>query len=183
MTERNTMKNTTVRTQDRAAVSFGLDGVRRRAKSGRSVQFTSLLHHVTATLLRESYYQLKKDAAAGVDDETWIEYYVGHWDRTENLRERVHKGSYRAQPSKRAYVTKEDGSQRPLGIAVLEDKIVQQAISTVLNQVYETDFVDFSCGFRENRSRHNALDALYVGITSRKINVICDIGRRYQRFL
>ncbi len=183
MTERNTMKNTTVRSQDRVAVSFGLDGVRRRAESDKSVKFTSLLHHVTATLLRESYYQLKKDVAAGVDDETWIEYYVGHWDRIENLRERIHKGSYRAQPSKRAYVTKEDGSRRPLGIAALEDKIVQQAISTVLNQIYETDFVDFSYGFRENRSQHNALDALYVGITSRKINVICDIGRRYQRFL
>jgi group II intron reverse transcriptase/maturase len=174
LTERNTMKNTTVRTQDRVAVSFGLDGVRRRAESDRSAKFTSLLHHVTATLLRESYYQLKKGAAAGVDGETWIEYYEGHWDRIENLRERIHKGSYRAQPSKRAYITKEDGSQRPLGIAALEDKIVQQAICTVLNQIYETDFVDFSYGFRENRSQHDALDALYVGITSRKINWILD---------
>ena len=174
MTERNTMKNTTVRTQDRIAVSFGLDGVRRKAESDRNVKFTSLLHHVTATLLRESYYQLRKDAASGVDDETWYEYYEGHWDRIENLRERIHKGSYRAQPSKRAYVAKEDGSQRPLGIAALEDKIVQQAICTVLNQIYETDFVDFSYGFRENRSQHNALDALYVGITSRKINWILD---------
>jgi hypothetical protein len=96
------MKNITVRTQDRVAVSFGLDGVRRKAESDRSVKFTSLLHHVTATLLRESYYQLRKDAAAGVDEETWLEYYEGHWDRIENLRERIHKGSYRAQPSKRA---------------------------------------------------------------------------------
>ncbi|MCP5106620.1 MAG: group II intron reverse transcriptase/maturase, partial [bacterium] len=174
MTERNTMKNTTVRTQDRVAVSFGLDGVRRRAESDKNVKFTSLLHHVTATLLRESYYQLKKNAAAGVDEETWIEYYEGHWDRIENLRERIHKGSYRAQPSRRAYITKEDGSQRPLGIAALEDKIAQQAICTVLNRIYETDFVDFSYGFRESRSQHNALDALYVGITSRKINWILD---------
>ncbi len=174
LTERNTMKNTTVRSQDRVAVSFGLDGVRRKAESDRSIKFTSLLHHVTATLLRESYYHLRKDAASGVDDETWYEYYEGHWDRIENLRERIHKGSYRAQPSKRAYVTKEDGSQRPLGIAALEDKIVQQAICTVLNQIYETDFVDFSYGFRENRNQHKALDALYVGITSRKINWILD---------
>jgi len=168
------MKNTTVRTQERVAVSFGLDGVRRRAESDKNAKFTSLLHHVTATLLRESYYQLKKNAAAGVDEKTWIEYYEGHWDRIENLRERVHKGSYRAQPSRRAYITKEDGSQRPLGIAALEDKIVQQAICTVLNQIYETDFVDFSYGFREKRSQHDALDALYVGITSRKINWILD---------
>jgi group II intron reverse transcriptase/maturase len=174
LTERNTMKNTTVRTQDRVAVSFGLDGVRRRAEADKSVKFTSLLHHVTATLLRESYYQLKKSAAAGVDEETWIEYYGGHWDRIENLRERIHKGSYRAQPSRRAYITKEDGSQRPLGIAALEDKIVQQAIRTILNQIYESDFLDFSYGFRENRGQHDALDALHVGITSRKINWILD---------
>jgi len=99
LTERNTMKNTTVRTQDRVVVSFGLDGVRRKAESDKSVKFTSLLHHVTATLLRESYYKLKKNAAAGVDEETWIEYYEGHWDRIENLRERIHKGSYRAPPT------------------------------------------------------------------------------------
>jgi RNA-directed DNA polymerase len=174
LTERNTMKNTTARTQDRITVSFGLDGVRRKAESDKETKFTSLLHHVTATLLRKSYYQLRKDAAAGVDEETWLEYYVGHWDRIENLREQVHKGSYRAQPSRRSYIRKDDGSQRPLGIASLEDKIVQQAIRTVLNQIYETDFVDFSYGFRENRSQHNALDALYVGITSRKINWILD---------
>jgi group II intron reverse transcriptase/maturase len=166
LTERNTMKNTTVGAQDRIAVSFGLDGVRRKAESDKTVKFTSLLHHVTATLLRDSYYHLKKNAAAGVDEETWSEYFMGHWDRIENLRERIHKGSYRAQPSRRSYITKEDGSQRPLGIA--------QAICIVLNQIYETMFVDFSYGFRENRSQHNALDALYVGITSRKINWILD---------
>ncbi len=183
LTERNTMESTGVRTQGRVAGSFGLDGVRQRAEMDKSLKFTALLHHITATLLRESYYQLKKDAAAGIDEETWREYYMGHWDRIENLRERIHKGSYRAQPSRRVYIGKEDGSQRPLGIAALEDKIVQQATRTVLNQIYEADFVDFSYGFRENRSQHNALDALYVGITSRKINVICDIGCRYQRIL
>jgi group II intron reverse transcriptase/maturase len=174
LTERNTMKSTTVRTQDRVAVSFGLDGVRQRAEMDRSIKFTALLHHITATRLRESYYQLKKDAAAGVDEETWREYYIGHWDRIEKLRERIHKGSYRAQPSRRAYVSKEDGSQRPLGIAALEDKIVQQAVRNVLNQIYEVDFLSFSYGFREGRSQHDALDALYVGITSRKINWILD---------
>ena len=155
-------------------MSFGLVGVRQRAELDRKAKFTSLLHHVTATLLRGSYYQLKKDAAAGVDEETWREYYMGHWDRIEELHKRIHKGSYRAQPSRRAYISKEDGSQRPLGIAALEDKIVQQAIRTVLNQIYEVDFVDFSYGFRENRGQHDALDALYVGITSKKINWILD---------
>ena len=130
--------------------------------------------HTSATLLRESYYQLRKDAAAGVDEETWREYYVGHWDRIENLRERIHTGSYRAQPSRRAYIDKEDGSQRPSGIAALEDKIVQQAVRKVLNRIYEVDFLSFSYGFRENRSQHDALDALYVGITSKKINWILD---------
>lgn len=168
------MKNTIARTQSRQAMSFGLDGVRQRAEKDRRIKFTALLHHVTATLLRKSYYQLKKDAAAGVDEETWREYYMGHWDRIENLHERIHEGSYRAQPSRRSYISKEDGTQRPLGIAALEDKIVQQAIRTVLNQIYEADFVDFSYGFRENRSQHDALDALYVGITSKKINWILD---------
>ena len=168
------MRNTIARTLGRQAMSFGLDGVRQRAEKDRKIKFTALLHHVTATLLRSSYYQLKKDAAAGVDEETWREYYMGHWDRIENLHERIHKGSYRAQPSRRSYISKEDGTQRPLGIAALEDKIVQQAIRTVLNQIYEADFVDFSYGFRENRSQHDALDALYVGITSKKINWILD---------
>lgn len=140
----------------------------------RKLRFTALLHHITATQLRESYYQLKKDAAPGVDEETWREYYVGHWDRIENLRERIHSGSYRAQPSRRAYIEKEDGSQRPLGIAALEDKIVQQAVRNVLNQIYEVDFLNFSYGFREGRSQHDALDALYVGITSKRIKWILD---------
>lgn len=174
LTKRNTMKSTTVRTQGRVAGSFGLDGVRQKAETDRKLRFTALLHHVTATKLREAYYQLKKDAAPGVDDETWREYYTGHWDRIENLREQVHSGSYRAQPSRRAYINKEDGSQRPLGIAALEDKIVQQAIRNVLNQIYEVDFLDFSYGFREGRSQHDALDALYVGITSKKIKWILD---------
>jgi group II intron reverse transcriptase/maturase len=174
LTERNTMKSTTVRTQGRVAGSFGLDGVRQKAEMDRKLKFTALLHHITATQLRESYYQLKKDASPGVDEETWREYYVGHWDRIENLRERIHSGRYRAQPSRRAYIDKEDGSQRPLGIAALEDKIVQQAVRSVLNQIYEADFVNFSYGFREGRSQHDALDALYVGITNKRIKWILD---------
>jgi group II intron reverse transcriptase/maturase len=174
LTKRNTMKSTSVRTQGRVAGSFGLDGVRQKAEMDRKLKFTALLHHITATQLRESYYQLKKDASPGVDEETWREYYIGHWDRIENLRERIHSGRYRAQPSRRAYIDKEDGSQRPLGIAALEDKIVQQAVRNVLNQIYEVDFLSFSYGFREAHSQHDALDALYVGITSKKINWILD---------
>jgi len=155
--------------------------VRQKAEKDRKLRFTALLHHITATQLRESYYQLKKDAAPGVDKETWREYYVGHWDRIEDLRERVHSGSYRAQPSRRAYIDKEDGSQRPLGIAALEDKIVQQAVRNVLNQIYEADFLDFSYGFREGRSQHDALDALYVGITSKKIKWILDADKGFFR--
>ncbi len=153
----------------------------RKWTGNSSLRHCSITSHTSATLLRESYYQLKKDAAPGVDDETWREYYVGHWDRIENLRERIHSGSYRAQPSRRTYIDKEDGSQRPIGIASLEDKIVQQAVRNVLNQIYEVDFLNFSYGFREGRSQHDALDALYVGITSKKINL--DTGCGYQGFL
>ncbi len=92
------MKDTAVRTQGRVAGSFVLDGVRQKAEKDKSLRFTALLHHITATLLRESYYQLKRNAAAGIDEETWSEYYIGHWDRIENLRERIHNGSYRAPP-------------------------------------------------------------------------------------
>ena len=117
---------------------------------------------------------LKRKAAYGIDEQTWDDYYENHYNRIDDLHERVHKGSYRAQPVRRTYILKEDGRQRPLGIAALEDKIVQQAVRIVLNQIYEADFMNFSYGFREGRSQHNALDALYVGITQRKINWILD---------
>jgi group II intron reverse transcriptase/maturase len=117
---------------------------------------------------------LKRKAAYGIDEQTWDDYYENHYNQIDDLHERVHKGSYRAQPVRRTYILKEDGRQRPLGIAALEDKIVQQAVRIVLNQIYEADFMNFSYGFREGRSQHNALDALYVGITQRKINWILD---------
>jgi group II intron reverse transcriptase/maturase len=174
LTERNTMEVAVNRTQGRLFTSFGLHGVRRRAEQYREEKFTSLLHHITSTLLRKSYYLLKHNAACGVDEQTWYEYYEDHYNRIDDLHDRVHKGSYRAQPVRRAYILKEDGRQRPLGIAALEDKIVQQAVYIVLSQIYEVDFMNFSYGFREGRSPHNALDALYVGITQRKINWILD---------
>jgi RNA-directed DNA polymerase len=129
-----------------------------------------LLHHVTPDLLRRSYETLKKDAAPGVDGVTWREYETGLEDRLIDLHRRVHRGAYRAQPSRRVYIPKADGRQRPLGIAALEDKIVQQAVVTVLNQIYEADFRGFSYGFRPGRNPHQALDALNAGLQKKRVN-------------
>ncbi len=174
MTKRNMIEPTAPRTQRRLIASYGLDGVRQKAQTDKDARFTALLHHITPLLLKRSYFELKKNAAVGVDEETWYEYYQNHIKRLDNLHERVHKGSYRAQPVRRTYIKKEDGKQRPLGIAALEDKIVQQAVYIVLNHIYETDFMGFSYGFRPGRNQHNALDALYVGISHRKIGWILD---------
>jgi RNA-directed DNA polymerase len=174
LTKRNTIEAAANCTQGRLFASFGLYGVRQRAEQYKDEKFTALLHHITPKLLRESYYMLKRKAAYGIDEQTWDDYYENHYNRIDDLHERVHKGSYRAQPVRRTYILKEDGRQRPLGIAALEDKIVQQAVRIVLNQIYEADFMNFSYGFREGKSQHNALDALYVGITQRKINWILD---------
>jgi hypothetical protein len=138
-------------TQGGEIVSQGLAGVRevaKRDKKDKRVQFTALLHHVTERLLVDSFYALEKEAAPGVDRVRWGGYEQGLEGRIKDLHERVHRGSYRAQPSRRVYMPKPDGRQRPLGIAALEDKIVQQAVVTVLNQIYEEDFVGFSYGFR-----------------------------------
>jgi group II intron reverse transcriptase/maturase len=142
------------------------------------MRFTALLHHVTPELLQASYFELKRSAAPGVDGVTWQEYGQRLEERVIDLHGRVHRGAYRAQPSKRAWIPKADGRQRPLGIAALEDKIVQQAVKTVLEQVYEEDFLGFSYGFRPGRSCHNALDALWVGITHRKVNWVLDADIR-----
>jgi group II intron reverse transcriptase/maturase len=137
-----------------------------------------LLHHVTPQLLRDSYYELKKQAAPGVDGVTWQQYGTGLEERINDLHDRVQRGAYRAQPSKRAYIPKEDGRRRPLGIASLEDKIVQQAVVTVLNAIYEEDFLGFSYGFRPSRSAHDALDALTVGLTRKKVSWVLDADIR-----
>src|ERR1700724_1491670 len=154
------MEPNTQPTQSGERMSQGLNGVRERAWKNKQERFTALLHHVTVDLLRESYYGLKRKAAPGVDGVTWKEYETGLEDRLKDLHGRVHRGAYRALPSKRVYIKKEDGRQRPLGAAALEDKLVQQAVVTVLNQIYEEDFVGFSYGFRPGRSQHQALDAL-----------------------
>ena len=156
-------------------MSQGLTGVRERARRNKQEQFTALLHHVTVDLLRESFYGLKRKAAPGVDGVTWKEYETGLEERLIDLHGRVHRGAYRALPSKRTYIPKANGKLRPLGIAALEDKIVQSAVVDVLNQIYEEDFRGFSYGFRPERSQHQALDALYVGIRRKSVNWVLDI--------
>jgi group II intron reverse transcriptase/maturase len=159
-------------------MSQGLNGVRQAAKERKQERFTALLHHVTIDLLRDSFFALKRKAAPGVDGVTWQEYETGLEDRLVDLHNRVHRGAYRAQPSRRVYIPKPDGRQRPLGIAALEDKIVQQAVVTILNQIYEVDFQGFSYGFRPGRSPHQALDALYVGIQGKRVNWVLDADIR-----
>ena len=155
-------------TQSGNRMSQGLDGVQKAAREKRQERFTSLLHHVNAALLRDSFYALKRQASPGVDGVRWQEYESGLEGRLVDLHSRVHRGTFRAQPSRRVYIPKADGRQRPLGIAALEDKIIQQAVVTILNQVYEVDFRGFSYGFRPGRSPHQALDALSVGLSGRR---------------
>ncbi len=174
MTKRNTIQGAAARTQGRSTALFGLYGVRQRVRNHKEECFTALLHHMTIDLLEQSFRQLKRDAATGIDELTWKVYNRELRKRLPELHERVHSGKYRAQPTRRTYISKEDGSQRALGILSLEDKIVQQAVVIILNQIYETDFMGFSYGFREGRNPHNALDALYVGITRRRIKWILD---------
>ena len=174
----NTGQATAPRTQSRISEWSDLLGVRKAARKDKRARFTALLHHVTVNLLRDSYYALKRDATPGVDGTTWKEYEAGLDEKLADLHGRIHQGTYRAQPSKRAYIPKADGRQRPLGVAALEDKIVQQAVVTVLNQIYEEDFVGFSYGFRPGRSQHDALDALWVGIMRKKVNWILDADIR-----
>ena len=177
-TKENIGQATAPRTQSRISELSDLLGVRKAARKDKRTRFTALLHHITVGLLRDSYYALKRDAAPGVDGVTWKEYEADLDEKVADLHSRIHRGTYRAQPSKRAYIPKADGRQRPLGIAALEDKIVQQAVVMVLNQIYEEDFLGFSYGFRPGRSQHDALDALWVGIMRKKVNWILDADVR-----
>src|SRR6266496_6158653 len=165
-------------TQSGVRVSQGLAGVRKAARKNKEMRFTALLHHLTVDLLRESFYSLKRKAAPGVDGVTWYGYEAGLEERLIDLHGRVHRGAYRALPSRRVYIQKEDGRQRPLGVAALEDKIVQQAVVTILNQIYEEDFLGFSYGFRPGRSQHDALDALSYALLKKKVNYILDADIR-----
>jgi len=152
--------------------------VRKAARGNKEMKFTALLHHLTVDLLRDSFYSLKRKAAPGVDGVTWQEYEIGLEDRLVDLHSRVHRGAYRAQPSRRKYLEKPDGRQRPLGIAAMEDKTVQQAVVTILNQIYEEDFLGFSYGFRPGCSQHQALDALSYALLHKKVNFVLDADIR-----
>ena len=179
LTKENRGQPNSYRTQSRGSEPSGLDRVRQAAKKDKGIRFTALLHHVGLDLLRRSYYSLKRQAAAGVDGVTWEEYGERLEERLADLHGRIHRGAYHAQPSRRVWgpegAPKADGRQRPLGIAALEDKIVQHAVGTVLNQIWEEDFLGFSYGFRPGRSQHDALDALYVGITRKRVSWVLDL--------
>jgi group II intron reverse transcriptase/maturase len=145
------------------------------AATDKDARFTALLHHVDVGRLRTAYFALEPKAAPGVDGVTWADYGLDLEDNLEDLHARVHRGAYRAKPSRRVYIPKADGRQRPLGIVALEDKILQRAVVEVLNAVYEADFLGFSYGFRPGRSQHHALDALAAGIVGRKVNWVLDL--------
>jgi RNA-directed DNA polymerase len=177
-TKGNVSQQSTLRAQNRAGVTQALDHVREAARQRKKERFTNLLHHVNVDTLRQAFLALRRRAAAGVDGLTWQDYEADLERRLEDLHDRVHRGSYRPQPSRRVFIPKADGQKRPLAIAALEDKIVQGATVTVLNAIYEEDFLGFSYGFRPERGSHDALDALSVAITKRRVNWILDADIR-----
>lgn len=166
------------RTQSRINALSGLLAVRQATRRDRRVKFTSLLHHVTVELLRESFYNLKRDAACGVDGVSWREYEQELQQKLKALHDKVHSGRYRAKPVRRVFIPKADGSERPLGVTALEDKIVQAAVVQVLNAIYEPNFLGLSYGFRPGRGQHDALDALSVGIQTTRVRWILDVDIR-----
>ena len=165
-------------TQRPPTTSRGLDRIREAAKKDPALKFTNLMHHITTDLLSEAYRGLNPKAAAGADEVTWDEYGEGLEERLQVVHELVQSGTYRARPSKRVYISKLDGRKRPIGIAALEDKIVQQALVWVLQSIYEVDFKGYNYGFRPGRGQHHALDAIYVAITQRKVNYVLDADIR-----
>jgi group II intron reverse transcriptase/maturase len=176
--EGNTGQTTVTGTQGPEATSSGLFRVREAAKRDPKLQFSNLLHHINVDLLRQAYWALNRQAATGIDGVTWQEYGLELEERLPELQGRVQSERYQAKPSKRIWIAKSDGQQRPIGIAALEDKIVQQALAMVLQQIYEEDFLGFSYGARPGRSQHNALDAVYVAIKQRQVNWVFDADLR-----
>ncbi len=175
----NLPEQNALRMQSRASVHSALERVRQAAKKDRTMRFTALLHHVyRLDTLRVAYFSLKKEAAPGVDGETWRHYGEALEEHLQDLSERLKRGTYRAKPVRRVYIAKDGGGQRPLGVTTLEDKIVQRAAVEVLNAIYETDFLGFSYGFRPGRSQHDCLDALYVGLLTRPVNWVLDVDIR-----
>ena len=177
-TEGNAAEDRMRRALNRESVSQGLDRVRQAARQDRTERFTALLHHIDLDLLRTAFFALKRGAAPGVDGVTWRDYEADLEPRLRDLHDRVQRGAYRAQPARRSFIPKGDGTRRPLAISSVEDKIVQRAAVEVLNAIYEGDFLGFSYGFRPGRGAHDALDALCVGITSTKVSYILDADIR-----
>ena len=174
LVKRNVVDEAANQAQNWNVASSGLDGVRQRAKADKSMRFTSLLHHLTQELLRESFYELNRQAVPGLDGVSWKDYESELDERLKHLHDQVHRGSYRATPVLRRYIAKEDGTRRPLGITAIEDKIVQLAVVKILVAVYDADMLGFSYGFRIGKSQHMALDALAVGLIRRRINWVLD---------
>ena len=175
----NPRQHTAPRAQDRVGALSVLERVRQVAERDKQVRFTTLLHHVYhIDHLRQAYHALKREAAPGIDGETWQHYGEALEENLRDLSGRLARGAYRAKPVKRAYIAKADGRQRPLGIPTLEDKLVQRTTVEVLNTIYETDFLGFSYGFRPGRSPHDALDALYAGLLTKKVNWVLDADIR-----
>ena len=177
-TKGNAGQQSTCRAQSRVSVSQALERIRKVARERKKEKFISLFHHVNVELLGDAFYELKEDAAPGVDRRTWKDYEADLDRNLEDLHDQVHRGAYRALPSRRVYIPKPDGRQRPLAVAALEDKIVQRAVVTLLNAIYEEDFLGVSYGFRPGRGTHDALDALCVGIHSKKVGFILDADIR-----
>ncbi len=177
-TKGNADQQSTRRTQSRASVTQALERIRIAARERKKERFTALFHHISIDLLEEAFYELKENAAPGVDRLRWTDYEADLERKLEDLHERVQRGAYRALPSRRVYIPKPDGRQRPLAVAALEDKIVQRAVVALLNAIYEQDFLGISYGFRPGRGTHDALDALCVGIDSRKVSWILDADIR-----
>ncbi len=175
----NPVRPTRDRAQDRESLQSALDRVRQAASNDRELRFTTLWHHVyDVRRLREAYFSIKRKASPGVDGQTWRQYGEALESHLEDLSDRLRRGAYRAKPVRRVFIAKADGRLRPLGVPALEDKIVQRATAEVLNAIYETDFVGFSYGFRPGRSAHNALDAVSVGITQKKVSWVLDADIR-----
>jgi len=179
LAEGNLRRQNAPRTPSREGAHSALERVRQAARRDRKMRFTALLHHVyNVEMLRAAFFSLKREAAPGVDGQTWRHYGEALEENLQDLSDRLKRGAYRAKPVRRVFIPKADGRQRPLGVTALEDKIVQRATVEVLNAIYETDFLGFSYGFRPGRSQHNALDALYAGLLTRKVNWVLDIDIR-----
>jgi len=174
LTERNSGDKPVTATQRAGQTDSGLDRIHAAAKKDSHLRFNNLYHHLTLDLLTQAYWNLKRRAASGVDDVTWGAYGENLAANLQDVHTRLHKGRYRPQPSKRVWIEKDDGKKRPIGITALEDKVVQQALTWIIQSIFETDFLGFSYGFRKGRSQHDALDAVYVAIMQKKVSWVLD---------